>query len=121
MYSSSSSIFFFLCTFTFLGCWLLPLLHVTTSPLHPLPAAEHVIILICGDLLWILILRKDACEEIQDERVRRDEVKHSETSKSEERRSDRRLLPSLRSRSLPSKTRREKKNTLVWIQTESRI
>lgn len=57
-----------LCTFTFLGCWLLPLLlHVTTSPLHPLPAAEHVIILICGDLLWILILRKDACEEIQDE------------------------------------------------------
>lgn len=68
-------------TFTLLGCWrpLLFLLHATSSPLHPLPASEHVIILIRGDLLWILVLGKDAWEEIRERGgVRRDEVKHQE-------------------------------------------
>lgn len=67
-------------TFTFLGCWplLVILLHATSSSLHLFPAAEHVIILICGDLLWTLILRKVAWEEIQEETVRQDEVKDHE-------------------------------------------
>lgn len=50
-------------TFTFLGGWLLPLLRATPSPLHPLPAAEHVVVLIRGHLLRILVLREDACED----------------------------------------------------------
>lgn len=53
-------------TFTFLGGGLLPLLRATSSPLHPLPAAEHVVVLIRGHLLRILVLREDACEETRD-------------------------------------------------------
>lgn len=56
-------------TFGFLGFRGVVLAHVT-SPLHPLPAAEHVVVLVCGDLLRILILREDSCQE---------EVKHQET------------------------------------------
>lgn len=44
---------------TFLCCRLL-LLQVTSSLFHPLPAAEHVVVLVRGDLLRVLVLRKDA-------------------------------------------------------------
>ncbi len=107
-------------TFTLLLGWrsLLILLLVTSFPLHPLPAAEHVIVLISGDLLWVFILRKDAWEE----KPGRDEVRDQQpwfcVSKREQT-CDRRFLPSLRSRSLSFSTghsqREEEEETNVSL------
>lgn len=45
------------------GLLLLVLLARAASPLHPLPAAEHVVVLVRGHFLRILVLRENSCRE----------------------------------------------------------
>lgn len=47
-------------TFTLQGGWLL-LLVAAAPPLHPLPAAEHVVVLVRGHFARNLVMREDSC------------------------------------------------------------